>query len=87
MNQGVKIDVAIIVYVIKGGKENIIVDSGIGNPEWAEKYHYYKLIKYQDIASGLKNVGLHPDDIDIVICTHLHWDHCFLTMINSKMRE
>jgi glyoxylase-like metal-dependent hydrolase (beta-lactamase superfamily II) len=26
---------------------------------------------------GLKKIGLHPDDVDIVICTHLHWDHCF----------
>ena len=29
---------ASIVYVIKGAKENIIVHSGISDPEWAEKY-------------------------------------------------
>jgi hypothetical protein len=34
MNQGVKISTAVIVYVIKGAKENIIVDTGMGDPEW-----------------------------------------------------
>jgi N-acyl homoserine lactone hydrolase len=77
MNQGVKIDTAVIVYVIKGAKENIIVDTGMGNPEWSEKYHHIKILQYQDLAVGLKTLGLHPDDMDIVIGTHLHWDHCF----------
>ena len=26
--------------------------------------------------SGLRNYGLSPEDIDIVIDTHLHFDHC-----------
>jgi len=77
MNQGVKVDAASIVYVIKGAKENIIVDSGVSDPEWAEKYHHYKVIQNQDLAEGLKKVELHCDEVDVVICTHLHWDHCF----------
>ena len=77
MNQGVKVDVASIVYVIKGAKENIIVDSGISDPEWAEKYHHYTVVRNQDLVEGLKKVDLNPDEVDIVICTHLHWDHCF----------
>ncbi|MCX5908389.1 MAG: N-acyl homoserine lactonase family protein, partial [Deltaproteobacteria bacterium] len=47
------------------------------NPEWCTKYHGYNLSRYQSVEEGLKKVGLHPDEIDIVICTHLHWDHCF----------
>ena len=77
MNQGVKVDAASIVYVIKGAKENIIVDSGVSDPEWAEKYHHYTVVRNQDLVEGLKKVDLNPDDVDIVICTHLHWDHCF----------
>jgi glyoxylase-like metal-dependent hydrolase (beta-lactamase superfamily II) len=77
MNQGVRIDAAIIVYAIKGAKQNIIVDTGCGDPEWTEKYHRYKIVQDQDLAGGLKEIGFNPKDIDIVICTHLHWDHCF----------
>jgi glyoxylase-like metal-dependent hydrolase (beta-lactamase superfamily II) len=29
-----------------------------------------------NVLSGLKAIGLAPDDIDIVICSHLHTDHC-----------
>jgi N-acyl homoserine lactone hydrolase len=77
INVGVKLDTPIIVYVIKGAQKNIMVDSGGPGPEWVEKYHESKTINYQDIESGLKKIGLNPDDIDILICTHLHWDHCF----------
>jgi N-acyl homoserine lactone hydrolase len=86
MNHGVKIDTAVIVYVIKGAKENILVDTGMGDPAWSEKYHHRKLLQYQDLASGLGNLGLHPDDIGIVICTHLHWDHCFNNDLFKKAR-
>jgi glyoxylase-like metal-dependent hydrolase (beta-lactamase superfamily II) len=77
MNHGVKIEGPIIAFLIKGGREKIIVDTGVGDPQWSEKYHYPGMIEYRDAATALKSVGLHPDDIDIVICTHLHWDHCF----------
>lgn len=29
-----------------------------------------------NVLTGLKAVGLVPDDIDVVICSHLHTDHC-----------
>lgn len=29
-----------------------------------------------NVIAGLNGVGLTPDDIDIVICSHLHPDHC-----------
>jgi N-acyl homoserine lactone hydrolase len=28
------------------------------------------------VLTGLRQVGLGPDDVDIVICSHLHTDHC-----------
>ena len=77
INVGVKLDTPIIAYVIKGAKENILVDSGSPDPEWIEKYHELKTMHYQDIESGLKKIELNPESIDILICTHLHWDHCF----------
>lgn len=30
----------------------------------------------ENVLSGLKAVGLGPDDIDVVICSRLHTDHC-----------
>jgi glyoxylase-like metal-dependent hydrolase (beta-lactamase superfamily II) len=28
------------------------------------------------VISGLRGIGLAPDDIDVVVCSHLHPDHC-----------
>jgi N-acyl homoserine lactone hydrolase len=28
------------------------------------------------VVNGLKAIGVTPDDIDVVICSHLHPDHC-----------
>ncbi len=84
MNQGVMTEIACVVYVIKGAAETIVVDTGLGDPEWSKKYHvpksHHRAVgrrEYQDLPTGLKKLGLHPDDIHIVVCTHLHWDHCF----------
>ncbi len=76
MNVGVKIDTAIMFFVIKGAGNNILVDTGIGDAETVMKYHPHKITRYRDFETGLRTVGLRPDEIDIVICTHLHWDHC-----------
>jgi glyoxylase-like metal-dependent hydrolase (beta-lactamase superfamily II) len=62
-------------YVVQTGKHNILVDSCIGNdkdrparPTWNRK-------KDQEFMNGLARAGLTPNDIDFVLCTHLHVDH------------
>jgi glyoxylase-like metal-dependent hydrolase (beta-lactamase superfamily II) len=39
-----------------------------------------------DIESRLKQVGYTPEDVDIVIFTHLHWDHVFYIEKFTKAR-
>jgi len=60
--------------LIRTGKQNILVETGVGN-KLSEK-----MIKiYGQPAKLLDNLGaggVAPDDIDIVINTHLHFDHC-----------
>lgn len=76
--QGETITTATIAYLVRTGRENILVDTGAGDPKWALKYHKSKrenLEKYQ-ITFALRRLGLSPLDIDVVINTHLHWDHC-----------
>ena len=52
----------------KAGR-NILIDTGIGSKET------YGLVPSR-LVKGLKNVGITPKDIDMVILTHLHFDHC-----------
>ncbi|WP_216856161.1 MBL fold metallo-hydrolase [Acidisphaera sp. S103] len=62
-------------YIIRTGKHVILVDSCVGNdkdrparPLWHKKTDSV-------FMDGLKEVGLSVDDIDFVLCTHLHVDH------------
>ncbi|UCH88051.1 MAG: N-acyl homoserine lactonase family protein, partial [Thermoplasmata archaeon] len=55
--------------------DNILIDSGAG--ELPEKYQKYQKVEREvGLVDSLKNEDLSPDDISIVINTHLHFDHC-----------
>ena len=62
-------------YVVKTPHHNILVDACIGNnktfplrPTWNNKSD-------GNWMAALKAAGLAPEDIDYVMCTHLHGDH------------
>ncbi|HHX70399.1 MAG TPA: N-acyl homoserine lactonase family protein [Gallicola sp.] len=66
------------MYLIKGNEKNILVDTGGSGEEWAEEYHH-GLIREKDMepVNAVKKLGVQPEDVDLIINTHLHWDHSF----------
>lgn len=73
-NYGVKQWVPIITWYIKGADRHILVDSGISSAESAW-YTESPVEDMVDFETGLKQVGIRPEDVDLVIQTHLHFDH------------
>ena len=76
-------------YLIEGGDQLILVDTGMSWNEHADKYHHGPSMQrpgIDDIESRLKQVGYTPADVDIVIFTHLHWDHVFYIEKFTKAR-
>jgi N-acyl homoserine lactone hydrolase len=69
----------IVGSYIGGLKKKIVVDTGAPEMERALKYHAYAMTKPnkpdQNSVSQLEKIGVKPEEIDIVILTHLHWDH------------
>lgn len=67
------------VYLIEGGNKKILIDTGMSNTEIAGKYHHPG--SYQPdgfaIQERLKELGISADEIDMIIFTHLHWDHVY----------
>jgi glyoxylase-like metal-dependent hydrolase (beta-lactamase superfamily II) len=68
--------------VVRTGQHTVLVETGIGNklPE--------RLIKLfgqpAKLLDNLNAVGISPEDIDVVINSHLHFDHCgWNTMIKD----
>ncbi len=77
-NYGKKLDTPVIFWLIQGNGRNILVDSGGCNPDMATKNHHtaWRTPEMEPLTL-LANKGVGPNDVDAVILTHLHWDHCF----------
>ena len=83
MERGVMIHIPVVSFYIKGGDKRILVDTG-ASAEIISKYHSAPVRDVQSFEAALDKHGLKPDDIDVVIQTHLHFDHCGNT---SKCRR
>lgn len=73
---GKRIYLPIYVFCLKGGDKNILVDTGLEQfvvPAGAEEECGFKILEFED---ALSSQNLKPEDIDIIIHTHLHNDHC-----------
>ena len=62
-------------YVVQIGGHNILVDSCIGNDKDRPARPLWNRKKDTAFMDGLKRAGLTVNDIDFVMCTHLHVDH------------
>lgn len=69
----------VFTYLIEGGDKLLLVDTGMADTERANKYHHPGSIQPEgmSIIEQLEKLNYKPSDIDIVVFTHLHWDHCF----------
>jgi len=70
-------EAAIKSLLIMAESENILVDTGIGEPP--EKYRKFYAVKREpehNLKAQLAQQKMKPEDIGIVINTHLHFDHC-----------
>jgi glyoxylase-like metal-dependent hydrolase (beta-lactamase superfamily II) len=60
--------------VARTGKHTVVIETGIGNKQ-SEKMK--QIQQNQEILpQSLAAAGVRPEEVDIVINTHLHFDHC-----------
>ena len=82
------IDVAAIMFLVQTPDANALVDTGIRDPKETPPVHgQYQQTEAQKPLNALARHGLRPDDIDIVINTHLHWDHCSNNHLFQKAKS
>ncbi|MGA8212848.1 MAG: MBL fold metallo-hydrolase [Candidatus Sulfotelmatobacter sp.] len=60
--------------LIRTGKKNVLVETGMGNKLSERMVKFYG--QPAQLTTNLTAGGVAPEDIDIVINTHLHFDHC-----------
>ena len=64
-------------YLIRTGEHTILVETAGGDKQDARARERMRLPpEAEPLAEVIARHGFDPDAIDIVINTHLHWDHC-----------
>lgn len=65
--------------------KNLLVDSGIGNNKLSDKERMvYGTERESEIVESLAQLNLTTDDIDIVMMTHMHFDHATGLTVPNK---
>lgn len=67
-----KLDIAMMIWLVRGDGHNILVDSGFYHERFFKDWKIKDFIKPSD---ALTRLGLKPEDITDVVITHMHWDH------------
>ncbi|MFF3843379.1 MBL fold metallo-hydrolase [Streptomyces sp. NPDC001930] len=65
---------ALQTWVLRSGGRTILVDTGVGNGRerpGSPQFHHWQ----GDFLGLLERAGVRPEDVDVVVNTHLHADH------------
>jgi glyoxylase-like metal-dependent hydrolase (beta-lactamase superfamily II) len=62
------------LFVEIGGKR-VLVDTGNGDKFPAKEKEIYGIDHDRSVALALRELGVEPESIDVVVMTHLHFDH------------
>jgi glyoxylase-like metal-dependent hydrolase (beta-lactamase superfamily II) len=60
--------------VVRTGKHTVLIETGIGNKQSPKMKAIHQ--NQELLPASLQAAGIAPQEIDIVINTHLHFDHC-----------
>jgi glyoxylase-like metal-dependent hydrolase (beta-lactamase superfamily II) len=69
-----RLDAGLNSLLVRTGDKNILIETGIGNKLPDKLIQIYK--QPAKLLDNLQAAGIAPEDIDLVINTHLHFDHC-----------
>ena len=67
------------------GEKTMIIDAGIGGKMDAKSTDIYGIDRTQNLDDSLQAAGVRREDVEIVLATHLHFDHAggFTTRLES----
>ena len=67
-----KIDIAMVVWLIRGGGHNILLDSGFHREQWLKTFPMKDFLRPDE---AVKIAGVQPDEVTDIVISHAHWDH------------
>jgi glyoxylase-like metal-dependent hydrolase (beta-lactamase superfamily II) len=67
-----KLDIAMMVWLVRGGGHTILVDSGFYREQFFRQWHVTEFVRPDE---AVKRAGVNPEEVTDIIITHMHWDH------------
>ena len=71
-----RIPLALHLYLVESAGRLVLVDAGMGKNLDEKTRRIYDVEDVRGVAARLAEAGVDPADIDAVVFTHLHFDHC-----------
>ncbi len=67
-----KIDIAMVVWMIRGGGRTILFDSGFHRQKYFDQFHP---IDFLSPDKAVQEAGVDPASVTDIIISHAHWEH------------
>lgn len=67
-----KMDIAMMVWLVRGGGRTVLVDAGFYRPQF---FKSWTVRDYARPDEAVADAGVKPGDVTDVVITHAHWDH------------
>ena len=71
-----RIKLALNCLLVRGNGKTVLIDTGCGFKYSHRELQIYGIQHECTVLDDLDRLGVAPSDIDLVINTHLHFDHC-----------
>lgn len=70
--RGERMDIAMVVWLIRGDGRTILFDSGFHRQKWIDQF---KVVDFVSPDEAVRAAGVDPAQVTDVIISHAHWDH------------
>jgi len=70
--EGRKLDIAMLVWLVRGSGRIVLFDSGFYRKQFLDEWKPGDFLKPSE---AVRKLGVAPEDVTDVIISHAHWDH------------
>ena len=67
-----RLDLAMMVWLLKGDGRNVLVDAGFYRERFLDRW---KPQDYRRPSDAIAATGVRPEDVTDIVLSHVHWDH------------
>lgn len=67
-----KVNIAMVIWLIRGGGRNILLDSGYHRATFLQEF---PVTGYLRPDEAVKLAGIQPEEVTDIVISHAHWDH------------